>query len=87
MTIISESEKKNTNIMPKYYEDNFGYYSVGEDPDELAFLCHIRLTSVRKVCVRCNRKVYLQPDKNICAMCSDALEHGAPSSLKGYKTE
>jgi predicted amidophosphoribosyltransferase len=73
--------------MPKYYEDNFGFYSVEDDPEELAFLCHIRLSSRPKVCLRCNRKVSLRPSKQICAMCSDALEHGAPSSLKGYKTE
>jgi hypothetical protein len=70
--------------MPKHYEDNFGFYSVGDDPDELAFLCHIRLTSVPKVCVRCNQDVYLQPNKKICATCSDALEYGAPSGLDWY---
>jgi hypothetical protein len=76
--------KRNTDVMPKHYEDNFGFYSVGDDPDELAFLCYIRLTSVPKVCVRCNQNVYLQPNKTICAMCSEALEYGAPPSLDYY---
>jgi predicted amidophosphoribosyltransferase len=71
--------------MPKYYEDNFGFYSVEDGPDELVFLCHIRLTSVPKVCVRCRQKVYLQPQKEICATCSEALEYGAPPSLEEYE--
>ncbi len=73
-----------TDVMRKHYEDNFGFYSVGNDPDELAFLCYMRLTSVSKVCVRCGQNVHLQPDRKICEACSEALEYGAPPSLDRY---
>ena len=75
---------RNINVMPTNYEDNFGFYSVGDDPDELALFAYIKLTSEPKVCVRCNQKVYLQPQKEMCATCSEALEYGAPPSLEEY---
>jgi hypothetical protein len=52
--------------MPDNYEDNFGFYNAGDDPDELALFGYIKLTSELKVCVRCYQKVYLQPEKEIC---------------------
>jgi hypothetical protein len=70
--------------MPDNYEDNFGFYGAGDDPDELALFAYIKLTSRPKECVRCNQIVYLQPQKEICATCSEALEYGAPSSLEEY---
>jgi hypothetical protein len=70
--------------MPAIYEDNFGFYEVGNDPDELELFAYIKLTSEAKVCVRCNQIVYLQPQKEICATCSEALEYGAPPSLEEY---
>jgi hypothetical protein len=74
-----------SDVMQDNYEDNFGFYSVGDDPDELAFFRYIKLTSVAKVCVRCNQNVYLQPKNKICATRSTALEHGAPPSLDWYQ--
>jgi hypothetical protein len=71
--------------MPDNYEDNFGFYSAGEDPGELALFDYIKLTSELKVCVRCYQKVYLQPQKEMCATCSEALEYGAPPSLEEYE--
>jgi hypothetical protein len=70
--------------MPAIYEDNFGFYEVGNDPDELELFAYIKLTSEVKACVRCNQIVYLQPQKEICATCSEALEYGAPPSLEEY---
>jgi hypothetical protein len=71
--------------MPDNYEDNFGFYSARDDPDELALFGYIKMTSELKVCVRCYHKVYLQPQKEICATCSEALEYGSPQSLEEYE--
>jgi hypothetical protein len=65
--------------MSSVYEDNFGFYCTGDDPEELAFFMHIKCKSIAKVCVRCNQKVRLQPQIILCATCSQALEYGAPS--------
>jgi hypothetical protein len=65
--------------MSSFYEDNFGFYSVDDDPEELAFFLHIKKQSVGKKCVRCKKKVQLQPSIIICASCTSALEYGAPS--------
>jgi hypothetical protein len=75
---------ENTNAMPNNYEDNFGYYSVVDDQDELAFFYYVKPTSVLKICVRCNQKVYLQPKRKTCATCSEAIAYGAPPSLEEY---
>jgi hypothetical protein len=73
-----------TDVMPNNYEDNFGYYSVGDDKDELAFFYYIKRTSVLKICARCNQMVYLQPNKEICATCSEAIAFGAPPRIEEY---
>jgi hypothetical protein len=73
-----------TDVMPNNYEDNFGYYSVGDDKDELAFFYYIKRTSVLKICARCNQMVYLQPNKEICATCSEAIAFGAPARIEEY---
>jgi hypothetical protein len=70
--------------MPDNYEDNFGFYSAGNDPDKHAFFRYIKLTSVPKVCVRCNEIVYLQSQKEMCATCAEAIAYGAPPSLEEY---
>ena len=66
--------------MPSAYEDNFGFHCTDNDPQELAFLMHVKCQSMAKVCVRCNQKVRLQEHKKICATCSQALEYGVPSN-------
>ena len=71
------SERKRT--MSSLYEDNFGFYAIDDDPEELAFFLHIKKQSIGKKCVRCKKKVRLQPSIIICASCSSALEYGAPS--------
>ena len=73
-----------SDVMPDNYEDNFGFYSAGKDPDERAFFRYIKLTSVPKVCVRCNQIVYLQPQKEMCATCAEAIAYGAPPSIDEY---
>ena len=65
--------------MSKTYEDNFGFYCVDDDPDELAFFGYIKSQSKPKLCLRCNQKVRLLAHIKICATCSQALEYGAPS--------
>jgi hypothetical protein len=65
------------------YEDNFGFWDVGE-PEELAFFRDVQRQSVRAVCKRCERIVRLMPPKIICAPCVSALECGAPSSISDY---
>jgi transposase-like protein len=43
--------------MSTKYEDNFGFYCIDDDPDELAFFRYIKSQSKPKVCVRCKQKV------------------------------
>ena len=64
--------------MSTKYEDNFGFYHVNDDPDELAFFCYITSQSKITVCVRCNQKVRLLEHVKICATCTQALEYGGP---------
>jgi hypothetical protein len=75
-------DREDTNVMSTNYEDNFGFYSVEGDSDELAFFCYIKLKSAPKMCVRCRQRVYLQTHKKVCATCSEAIEHGAPPILE-----
>jgi hypothetical protein len=49
MMISNRQERK---TMSALYEDNFGFYVVGDDPEELAFFLHIRKQSIAKKCVR-----------------------------------
>jgi hypothetical protein len=65
-----------SDVMPDIYEDNFGFYAVGDDPNERAFFSYIKRTSVLKVCARCNQIVYLQPQKEICATCAEGIAYG-----------
>ena len=67
--------------MSTAYEDNFGFYCSDDNPEELAFFMHIKRQSIAKVCVRCNQNVHLQPQRILCATCTQALEYGAPSDL------
>jgi predicted amidophosphoribosyltransferase len=60
-------------------EDNFGFYVIDNDMDELEFFYFIKKTSKPKVCVRCHRNVRLLEQIQTCATCSQALEYGASS--------
>jgi hypothetical protein len=55
------------------YEANFGYYDL-ETEGEMEFFCHVKANSVVKECIRCEEKVRLLPDRNMCARCAEALE-------------
>ena len=57
MTISNRIQKEKT--MSALYEDNFGFYAVNDDPEELAFFLHIKEQSIAKKCVRCKKKVVL----------------------------
>ncbi len=61
------------------YEDNFGFYRVDDDPEELEFFCDVMAHSEPTICVRCDQKVRLLKHVTLCAACSQALEYGAPS--------
>jgi predicted amidophosphoribosyltransferase len=66
--------------MTVLFEDNFGFYRIdADDADELQFFCFIKAHSEPTRCVRCNQKVRLLRHVALCAACSQALEHGAPS--------
>jgi predicted amidophosphoribosyltransferase len=60
-------------------EDNFGFYIIGNDLEELEFFFYIKLQSRPKICVRCHQNVRLLKHIQICATCSQALEYGASS--------
>ena len=64
------------------YEDNYGYYHIKDDPDELLFIKHIRSLSTPKKCKRCRKIVHLQEYKIRCASCTDAIECGAPKLIE-----
>jgi hypothetical protein len=63
--------------MAAVYEDNFGYYDLEADPDEAAFFAFVKAQSKPRKCVRCCDQVRLQPGRETCARCIDALEYGA----------
>jgi hypothetical protein len=58
------------------YEDNFGFYELEADPDEKAFLAHVRASSRPTTCGRCLEAVRLLPGRETCARCLEALEFG-----------
>lgn len=59
------------------YEDNFGFYDLEADPDEKAFLEHMRASSRPTKCRRCLEVVRLMPGRKLCARCLEAIEFGA----------
>jgi hypothetical protein len=58
------------------YEDNFGFYDLEADPDEKAFLEHVKASSLATTCARCLEPVRLMPGRTTCARCLEALEFG-----------
>ena len=58
------------------YEDNFGFYDLESDPDEKAFLAHVRASSKLTKCARCLERVRLMPGRKRCARCCEAVEFG-----------
>ena len=65
------------------YEDNFGFWDIG-NPEERIFFDHVQRQSVLIACDRCEWPVRLIPPKALCASCVSALEYGAPNSMKEY---
>ena len=65
--------------MAAVYEDNFGYYDLEADPDEPAFFAFVKSQSKLRKCLRCSEPVKLQPGRENCARCCDAMEYGAPT--------
>jgi hypothetical protein len=63
--------------MAAVYEDNFGYYDLEADPDEPAFFAFVKSQSKLRKCLRCSEAVKLQPGRETCARCCDAMEYGA----------
>jgi hypothetical protein len=63
--------------MAAVYEDNFGYYDLEADPDEAAFFAFVKSRSKPRQCLRCCEPVLLQPGRETCARCCDAMEYGA----------
>jgi hypothetical protein len=63
--------------MAAVYEDNFGYYDLEADPDEPAFFAFVKSQSQLRKCLRCFEPVKLQPGRETCARCCDAMEYGA----------
>jgi hypothetical protein len=59
-----------------HYEDNFGFYDVEGDPDEKAFLEHVKASSSPIKCERCLEPVRLMPGRTRCARCLEAIEFG-----------
>jgi hypothetical protein len=68
------------------YEDNFGFWDIGE-PEERAFFFQVHGQSVLIACERCEQLVGLVSPKTLCASCVSALEYGAPASMKEYGSQ
>lgn len=63
--------------MTTLYDDNFGHYDPGDDPEETArFYKQVQKESVVKICKRCGRKVRLRPSYAYCNSCADKMERG-----------
>ena len=62
--------------MAAVYEDNFGYYDLEADPDEAAFFAFVKSQSKQRKFLRCSEQVKLQPGRETCARCCDAMEYG-----------
>jgi hypothetical protein len=60
----------------KNYEDNFGFYDLDDDPDEVAFFAFVKAQSRLIKCLRCRQPVRLLPGRETCARCCDAMEYG-----------
>jgi hypothetical protein len=58
------------------YEDNFGWYDI-DQPDEKAFLEHMKASSRPTRCLRCRETVRLLPGRETCGRCCEAIEFGA----------
>ncbi len=69
--------------MAAAYEDNFGFWYI-DGPEEQAFFDHVQRQSVHAVCTRCEQSVRLMPSKELCALCTFAIECGAPASMSEY---
>ena len=63
--------------MRSYYDDNYGFYDMDDDPEEtMAFYRQVQRESVEKECVICGRTVKLMPDYDKCNSCTERLERG-----------
>jgi hypothetical protein len=63
--------------MSNLYDDNYGFYEDGDDPEETRkFYQEVQRDSVWKKCKRCGRRVKLRRDYAICNSCADKLERG-----------
>jgi hypothetical protein len=67
--------------MAAVYEDNFGYYDLESDPDEAAFFAFVKRQSKPRQCLRCREPVLLQPGRETCARCYEAMEYGAEPTI------
>jgi hypothetical protein len=68
------------------YDDNFGYWDIG-NPEERIFFDQVQRQSLLIACERCERSVRLIPPKALCASCVSALEYGAPASMREYGSQ
>ena len=58
------------------YDDNYGHWDGGDDPEVREFYERVQRTNVRKVCKGCGRTVRIQPQYAYCNGCADILERG-----------
>jgi hypothetical protein len=58
------------------YDDNFGEWHGGDDPEVRAFYRKTQRTNVRKKCAGCGKTVRIQPHYAYCNGCATILENG-----------
>jgi len=61
----------------QYYDDNFGFWDMDDDPWEAQrFYNEVQRKSVKKKCEGCGRMVKILPHYAYCDRCADAREKG-----------
>lgn len=64
---------------PDYYDDNFGKWNMGDDPEEMKdFYDEVQRDSIEKECKGCGRTVKIRRQYAYCNSCADKIERGIP---------
>lgn len=63
--------------MRTYYDDNFGFWDMDDDPEgTMEFYESVQRRSVEKECSGCGRTVRILPEYGYCDSCATKREQG-----------
>jgi hypothetical protein len=60
--------------MTLFYDDNYGFWDINDDPVKRNFYFQTQRNSVEKICVDCERTVFIKPEYEVCNACADRRE-------------